>query len=402
MESTDRRLRVLVLTSTFPRWADDTEPVFVLALCERLSHRFDICVLAPHAPGAKLTEQMTNGINVVRFRYFFCWGESLAYQGGITAKLRSNPFRYFLVIPFLIGQWVALTHLLVRHQFDVVHAHWLFPQGFVAGITKVMLPRFPTLVCTSHGTDINGLQSGFFSRIKRFTIRQSDAYTVVSRAMLSKALALGATCKRTSVISMGVDARALFTPDLDVPRATRQILFVGRLDVQKGIELLIRAMPSILENYPDCSLRIVGAGPQLEALNEQVIALGMSQRIEFVGAVPNSELPNHYRSATLVVFPSIGAEGLGLVCAEALACECPVVASDLPAVLEVVQHEVSGLIFRQNDCDDLVSKVLLMLSDPSWRKSMGTAGREHVLAHYDWRQVETDFEDVFMRAIQHE
>jgi glycosyltransferase involved in cell wall biosynthesis len=401
MESTDHRLRVLVLTSTFPRWTDDTEPAFVFSLCERLSHRFSICVLAPHAPGSKLREQMTNGIDVVRFRYFFDWGESLAYQGGITAKLRSNRLRYFLVVPFLIGQWVALAHLLLRHKFDVVHAHWLFPQGFVAGITKFVLPRFPALVCTSHGTDINGLQSGFFSLIKRFTIRHSDAYTVVSRDLLSKAMALGATCKRTSVISMGVDARELFTPDLNVPRATRQILFVGRLDVQKGIELLIRAMPSILDAYSDCTLRIVGVGPRLEALNEQVMALGMSRCIEFVGAVPNSQLPNYYRSATLVVFPSIEAEGLGLVCAEALACECPVVASNLPAVLEVVQHEVSGLVFQQNDCEDLVSKVLLMLSDPIWRKSMGTAGRKHVLAQYDWHQIEADFERIFMRAIQH-
>jgi glycosyltransferase involved in cell wall biosynthesis len=391
------RKRVLVLTSTYPRWLGDTEPAFVHALCEGLSERFDIWVLAPHAPGAKIRETF-GSIQVVRFRYFFDWGESLAYQGGIMAKLRSKRLRYFLVPPFLVCQWVAVLRLLLSQRFDVVHAHWLFPQGFAAGVAQRLLPRFPALVCTSHGTDLNGLQGGLFTRIKRFAIRQSDAFTVVSAAMQLKAQSLDIDLRKTSVIPMGVDARTLFTPDATVQRASRQLLFVGRLDEQKGIELLIRAMPDVLARYPDCVLKIIGHGPQREELQQQVDQLGLVGRIVFVGAVPNTELPSHFRTATLMVCPSVGAEGLGLVCAEALACGCPVVASDLPAVQEVVQHEVSGLIFRQGDCKHLTSQILLMLSDPARRSAMGVAGRAHVLAHFDWTQVVDAFTHVFNRV----
>lgn len=391
------RKRVLVLTSTYPRWLGDTEPAFVHALCERLSERFDIWVLAPHAPGAK-THEVFGNVQVVRFRYFFDWGESLAYQGGIMANLRSKRLRYLLVPPFLICQWMLVLRLLLSQRFDVVHAHWLFPQGFVAGIAKCLLPRFPALVCTSHGTDLNSLQGGMFTRIKRFAIRQSDAFTVVSAAMQVKAQSLGVDLQKTSVIPMGVDAGMLFTPDTTAQRAPRQLLFVGRLDEQKGIELLIRAMPDVLARYPDCTLKIIGHGPQREKLQQRVDQLGLVERIVFVGAVPNTELPSHFRTATLMVFPSVGAEGLGLVCAEALACGCPVVASDLPAVQEVVQHEVGGLIFRQGDCKHLTSQVLLMLSDPARRSAMGVAGRAHVLAHFDWNQVADAFTYVFNRV----
>lgn len=392
----DRRKRVLVLTSTFPRWEGDTEPAFVHALCERLSERLDIWVLAPHAPGAKTRETFGN-IQVVRFRYFFEWGESLAYQGGIMAKLRSKRLRYGLVVPFLVCQWLALLRLLLSQHFDVVHAHWLFPQGFVAAITKRVVPGFPGLVCTSHGTDLNGLQGGWFTRIKRFTIRWSDAFTVVSAAMQRKAQSLGADMHKVSVIPMGVEARMIFTPDTKVHRSDHQMLFVGRLDKQKGVQMLLLVLPDVLVKYPDCTLTIIGDGPQRQQLQEQVDRLGLAGSVVFAGAVPNAELPHHFRKAAVTVFPSMGAEGLGLVCAEALACECPVVASDLPAVQEVVQHGVSGLIFRQGDCKDLTSKLLLMLSDPAKRGAMGAAGRAHVLTHFDWSRVVAEFTGVFNR-----
>ena len=390
------RKRVLVLTSTFPRWVGDTEPAFVHALCERLSERFDVWVLAPHAPGAK-TRESFGSIQVVRFRYFFDWGESLAYQGGIMAKLRSKRLRYLLVPPFLACQEVALLRLLLTQRFDVVHAHWLFPQGFVAGVAKRLLPRFPALVCTSHGTDLNGLQGGLFTRIKRFAIRQSDAFTVVSAAMQVKTQSLDVDLQKTSVIPMGVDARVLFCPDNMVPRASQQLLFVGRLDSQKGLDTVLRAMSDILVDCPQCTLRIVGSGPELQRLQEQVSELGITGSVTFAGAIPNRDLVDYYRRATLLVFPSVGAEGLPVVCAEALACECPVIASDFSSVHEIVQHGVSGVVFPAGDSTALAQVIVQLLPDPERRAAMGAAGREYVLARFDWSRVAAEFTSIYDR-----
>lgn len=392
----DGRKRVLVLTSTFPRWKGDTEPAFVHALCEHLSERFDIWVLAPHAPGAKTQEALGN-LNVVRFRYFFEWGESLTYQGGIMAKLRSKRLRYLLVPPFVICQWLALLRLLLSQRFDVVHAHWLFPQAFAAAIAKRLFPRFPALVSTSHGTDLNGLQGGLFTRMKRFAIHQSDAFTVVSAAMQLKARSLDIDLQKTSVIPMGVDARMLFSPDNTVPRASQQLLFVGRLDSQKGLDTVLRAMPGILVDCPYCTLLIAGSGPERKRLQDQVDKLGIANSVTFAGAIPNHELVDYYRRATLLVFPSIGAEGLPVVCVEALACECPVLASNFSSVHEIVQHGVSGVVFPAGDSTALTQAAVQLLSDPVRRDTMGAAGREYVLAHFDWSRVVVEFAGIYDR-----
>jgi glycosyltransferase involved in cell wall biosynthesis len=399
-KSESKRKKILVLTSTFPRWKDDSEPTFIYELCLRMSSDFDIFVLAPHAPFSKTMEIM-DSINVVRFKYFFDWGESLAYEGGILAKLRDNRLRYMLIPFFMVCQWIALVRLVLTQKIDVVHAHWLFPQGLVAGAAKQVVPTFPRLVCTSHGTDLNGLKGILFEKIKRFVIRQSDTLTVVSNDMKLTARSLGADARKTLVISMGVDAAEAFAPSTTTIRCNNELLFVGRLVTQKGVDQIIGAMPEVLSKYPDCKLRIVGQGPDCQRLKALGYSLGLGQHVEFVGSVPNSVLPDYFRKATVLVFPSVEAEGFGLVCVEAMACECPVIASDLTALQEVVEHGVTGLTFQSGNCEDLAQQVLLLLSDKPLRSRLGNAGRSFVAANFDWERQAARYIEVLNRVDQH-
>ncbi|HNI66344.1 MAG TPA: hypothetical protein PLK97_11435, partial [Pseudomonadales bacterium] len=118
-DAVGRRPAILVLSSTFPRWPGDHEPPFVLELSRRLAERFDVWLLAPHAPGARRQEQMA-GIEVERFRYAPDRLEQLAYQGGILARLKQQPWRWLLVPLFITAQWWALHRLLRRQHFDAI------------------------------------------------------------------------------------------------------------------------------------------------------------------------------------------------------------------------------------------------------------------------------------------
>lgn len=393
-----KRKKVLVLTSTFPRWEGDNEPPFVFELCRRLSPDFDVWVLAPHAPGAKTRETM-NGLTVVRFRYFFEWGETLAYQGGILANLRNNQLRYLLVPWFLICQLAALLRLLARERFDIVHAHWLIPQGLVAVAARLLSRRAPTLLCTAHGSDLYGLRGRLFSALKRLVMHRSNAVSMVSQAMKEHAVALGAEPEKISVISMGVDMTNTFTPAEHPARCNDELLFVGRLTAQKGLELLIRAMPRVVESHPGATLTIVGRGPHEKALQALSKALGLGQSVKFLGAIANEKLPERYRRATALVFPSITEEGFGLVCVEALACECPVIAADLPATREIVLDGETGLLFRTGNSDELTCKILALLDSPALRQSMGRAGRKFVSQRFDWQIVAHRYSDLLTRSI---
>jgi glycosyltransferase involved in cell wall biosynthesis len=380
------RKRVLVLTSTFPRWYADNEPPFVFELCRRLSTDFDVWVLAPHAPGAQ-SREILGGLTVIRFRYFFEWGETLAYKGGILANLRSSRLRYLLVPLFLVCQLIALLRLLTQERFDIIHAHWLIPQGLAAVTARLLVRRPPMLLCTAHGSDLYRLDGFLFSALKRLVMRRSDAVSVVSQAMRKYALAIGGTSSKISIISMGVDTVATFTPAAHSVRQDNELLFVGRLTAQKGAEILIRALPQVLSVRPDVTLSVVGGGPDEEALRALSEALGVAQNLKFFGAVVNERLPAHYQRATLLVFPSVAEEGFGLVCVEAQACECPVIASDLPAVRELILDGETGLLFKRGDSDELALKIVALLSDSTLRQRVGKAGRDFSSRQFDWETV---------------
>lgn len=387
-----------MLTSTFPRWEGDNEPPFVFELCRRLSADFDVWVLAPHAPGTKARETLS-GLTVVRFRYFFEWGETLAYRGGILANLRNNRLNYLLVPLFLVFQLAALLRLLAREKFDILHAHWLIPQGLVAVAARLLSHRTPALLCTAHGSDLYGLRGRLFSALKRLVMRRSDAVTVVSQAMKEHAVALGAEPEKISVISMGVNTANTFTPAEYPVRNDNELLFVGRLTAQKGLESLVRALPQVVSARPDTILTVIGRGPQEEPLRALGKALGVTQNVSFLGAVANEKLPELYRSASILVFPSATDEGFGLVCVEALACECPVIASDLPAVRELILNGETGLLFQRGDSDELARKILALLADPALCRSMGRAGRDFVTKQFDWKIVAQRYGDLLSRSI---
>src|SRR5438874_9565285 len=114
-------MRILVLTSTFPRWARDHQPPFVFELCRRLAETHDVLVLAPHCRGALTQERLGEKLRVRRFRYAPDFLESLAYDGGIPEKLRRVPWFYCVVPLFLLGQLIATIRAL-REQPDVIHA----------------------------------------------------------------------------------------------------------------------------------------------------------------------------------------------------------------------------------------------------------------------------------------
>ncbi|HUX62987.1 MAG TPA: glycosyltransferase family 4 protein [Sulfuricella sp.] len=393
-----QRKKVLVLTSTFPRWEGDNEPPFVFELCRRLSADFDVWVLAPHAPCAE-TRETLSGLTVVRFRYFFEWGETLAYRGGILANLRSNRLCYLLVPLFLVCQLTVLLRLLARERFDIVHAHWLIPQGLVAVAARLLSRQAPALLCTAHGSDLHGLRGRLFSALKRLVMRRSDTVSMVSQAMKEHAVALGAEPEKISIISMGVDTANTFTPAEHPTQRNNELLFVGRLTAQKGLESLVRALPQVVSACPDTILTVIGRGPQEEPLRALSKALGVARNVSFLGAVANENLPELYRRASILVFPSATDEGFGLVCVEALACECPVIASDLPAVRELILNGETGLLFKRGDGDELAHKILTLLADPTLRHSLGKAGRKFVSQRFDWQIVAQRYGDLLTRSI---
>ena len=379
--------RLLVLTSSFPRWAGDTDPRFVEELSFELAREFDVTVLAPRCPGADRHERLVRdgrSIDVERFRYFFAAFESLAYDGGIMAKVRRNPLRALLVPLFLVGQLLALRRLQREKRFAIVHEHWVIPQGIVAALFGRLDRSAPPFLITAHGSDLASLKGPIASRIKRHVLARAAGVSVVSEALRAEAEALDCEPGEVVVAPMGVDLQSTFTPGNAVDR--RGIIYVGKLAAYKGAGTLIEAMAQVAKSHPDATLTIVGDGDERESLQRRTSEPDLAGRVAFRGALPQSQLPGLLRAAQVAVVPSLR-EGLGLVIVEALGCGCAVVASDLPAVRDVIADGRTGLLARPGDAADLAEKIGTLLGDAGMRQTLAEAGRAHAVARFDWQPV---------------
>ncbi len=393
-------MRILVLTSTFPRYAGDTEPKFVLNLCQYLATANEIDVVAPHCKGTP-TEEQIDSLHVHRFRYFFSRWETLAYNGGMLFKVRQNPLRLLLVPFFLSAQLLLTLELLRRKDYDVIHAHWIIPQGIVAVLARMLSRSNPAVVLTSHGGDLFALKGPLLSQLKRWVINRVDHLTVVSSAMREKAETLGLTQAEIDVIPMGVDSQDTFFPSPNI--ATREgLIFVGRLVDKKGIEYLLRAMPRIRAEHPEAHLRIIGDGPLRDDLHTLCADLRITEHVTFEGALVNEAIPGFLQRAAIAVIPSVVAksgdqEGAPVAIMETLACGCPTIVSDYPGARDIITDGETGLLVPQRDAEAIAEKVCFLLSNPEKQLELGAKGREFIQENYDWRVVSSKFNTVFKR-----
>jgi glycosyltransferase involved in cell wall biosynthesis len=392
------RPTLVVLASTYPRWAGDHEPGFVHELTKRLAERFNVIAVVPSAPGA-LARETLDGVEVIRYRYAPRRLETLVNDGGIVSNLRRQPWKLLLVPGFVGLQAWQTWRVLRNRRTDVIHAHWLLPQGLIAVILSKFGRHHPAVVVTSHGADLFALKGAVLNALKRWVVRRASAVTVVSEAMRAELAFIGAKVDRVQVQPMGVDLVERFTTDLAQERSLNEILFVGRLVEKKGLRYLIDAMPTILNARPSVFLTVVGFGPEEVASREQAKSLGLQHKIQFVGAFRQVDLPGRYRGAAVFVAPFAKAssgdqEGLGLVSLEAAGCGCPIVLSDLPGTKDVLPDGAGCIRVPPGDSAALADAVLAILTQRDFHIRGVEAFREQAKNRFDWEAVSRRYTDI--------
>ncbi len=391
-------MNVLVTTSTFPRWPNDTGSPFVYELCQRLKQQgLNVVVLAPHARGAKKSE-IGEGVKIFRYQYLPAMLEGLAYDGGILAKLRANKFNCLGIPFFLFFQLWAMRKIVKTQDIKTIHAHWILPQGLVAAFYKGVFNRNIKIVCTAHGSDLLALRSPLLRWAKRLALRKIDRLTVVSHALEDEVRRLAVDVP-VEVLPMGVDL-AQFTPDhysdaIKEKYGIREqfLLFVGRLSEEKGVEYLLRAMPQVLGRFPATKLLIVGSGPLENELKRLVEKSGIAGNVIFAGPVAHWALADHYATADVLIGPSLR-EGFGLVFVEAMACGCPVIASELPGIADIIVDGKTGFLVRPRDSQAVAQKIIALLQDRSLREQVKSQARAAVTARFDAQRAAARYKEI--------
>ena len=221
----------------------------------------------------------------------------------------------------------------------------------------------------------------------------------------------GADRERVYVVPPGVDL-GMFQP-IDRAEARRKIgfgtgrmlLFAGRLERLKGVEIAIRALALLRDrNHDDVRLIILGEDSkdgeesEKERLKAIAASVGVRDRVDFLGSVVHHELPYFYSAADVVVMPSYS-ESFGLVGLEAQACGRPVVAADVSGLRSVVRDEVSGYLVRDQDPAAYAERIGRLLDDPQFAEQMGRRAR--LLAQrFSWSRTADALSDLFLRVTE--
>lgn len=397
------RPRLLVLSSTYPRWKGDPEPGFVHQLSQRLTGEFDVTVLCPHAPGALHAEYM-DGVRILRYRYAPQRLQCLVNDGGIISNLHGSKWKYLLIPSFVIMQIWSSWQLVRRNKIDVIHAHWLLPQGLIAALLQHLHAHKLPVVVTSHGADLYALRGKLLNWLKRIVVNRSCITTVVSLPMQTRLEQLGANARNIKVLPMGVDTVNLFRIDNTVARSSNLILFVGRLVEKKGAMNLVDAMPIVLKQIPDARLIIVGFGPEQPALAAKIQEIGLQDSVTFAGAVTHSQLPHWYQHAALLVAPFVRSnrgdeDGLGLVLIEAIACGCPILAGKIPATEQTLEGEFTDMLIDPLATASMAESIIASLSNPGMSRLRAQQLHNAVAQQYEWNVVARNYAGVLKTAI---
>lgn len=319
-------MRVVVLTTSYPRFAEDAAGRFVADAVEHARERgIDIEVVAPTS-----------------FRHF-----GIAYGSGVLGNLRAAPWKA-LLLPAMAAAFVRAARRTARDA-DLVHAHWL-PAGAVGLAT-----RKPVIV-QLWGTDVELARR--VPGLARGVLRRARLVVCGSTALAAEAEALGARDVR--VIPSGVDIPGA----VGEPDEPPHVLFVGRLSPEKGIEEFLAAtdgMPRV----------IVGDGP-------------LRGRVpEATGFVPHEGLKRYYERAAVVACPSLR-EGYGIVAREAMAHGRPVVASAVGGLIDAVEDGVTGLVVPPGDAGALREAIERLLADRAQRERLGRAAAAAARERWSW------------------
>lgn len=295
--------------------------------------------------------------------------------------------------------FVEYARRLARHtRYDLIHMHdWL---SGPAGITLKYEWRQP-LIATIHATERGRHQGHLPSNTSRqidgleWQICHESWKTIVCSHYMADELhhMFRSPYDKLIVIPNGIDPGAVYISSPHeraslrhefAPNDERLLFYVGRIVYEKGLHVLLDAMPIILNEFPDTRLLI--AGKNSAKMRPQAAELRVEHAIHFLDFISDRRRDQIYQIADAAVFPSLY-EPFGIVALEAMALNCNVLASDVGGLHEVVHHRQNGLTFYPNDPHSIAWAVRELFNDPESARQRRERAHYEIQHFYDWRVI---------------
>jgi glycosyltransferase involved in cell wall biosynthesis len=380
-------MKVLVLSHMYPSTANEVSGIFVHEQVKALVEKgVDVRVVSPVPwapfPVNRMSQKwkaysriparsVWDGIKVSYPRYlafpkgwFFASSGKHMYQG--IKKVVAEIYREF--------------------PFDLIHAHVALPDGYAAMLVANKLAK--PFVVTIHGADAYVTVSRNRQCHEGVSkVVEAAARVIVVSERLKQVLGkkLGEVKNNMTVIYNGVSLSKAYPGQVSKTDSSKILLSLGYLIERKGHRYVLEAVAQLLPRYPELRYLIAGSGPlrpDLEALTRK---LGIQSNVQFLGFVPNKDLPRLLSLCDIFVLPSWD-EAFGVVYLEAMLNGKPVIGCQGEGPEDFVEHGKTGLLVKPRNVESLIEALDFLLSHPDEAKAMGERAREVVLANYTWEK----------------
>lgn len=399
-------LKIATLTHTYPRFTHDINAPFVEQLMERIAAMGnDVSVLTAFDPAW----DRRPGDHTVDLRtYKYIWPDSLhilGYSRTIEGNVRFRK-RVLALSPLLfLGAFRAFRKLVRETRPEVLHAHWILPNGFIAGLVS-KLTGIPLLI-QLHGSDVfTAEKNPLFRRMARFAGKQAAYIVSPSPDLRDRLGALGIDTAKIGIVPNTVESNfcagvseedvSALRERIGVPSGNRIVLAMGRMVHVKGFEYLLDAFTRIAGEFPDVTLVLAGGGVLYDDMRRRADDLGIGKRVIMPGPAARDEVPGYFRAAEVFVVPSVkhesgAVDGLPVVIPEAMAAGLPIIASAVGGIPVLVREDENGILVPQRDPEALAGALRRLLSDRERCRACGERARSIVECSVNYTAVAEHF-----------
>lgn len=408
-------MKIAMLTSSYPKWPGEMTAPFIEEIASSVAARgHEVHVLMPYRSDLR-RQQFERGVYLHRYHYaptqaLEVWGYAAALHGDVGMRATT-----LLAAPFALAQgFRALLGLVLRGNYDLVHAHWVLPNGAVAALVAQQC-KLP-LVVSLHGSDVFlAERTAPTAWTAAWAARRADGITACSGDLAERLTKLGGPGERMRVIPYGIDPE-VFYPDPEAGAAVRAqlgiaedrpvLMWVSRMVHKKGLTVLLDALPEVLRRHPRALLVLGGYGDLREALEQQARRLGIAPNVLFPGPVDRAKINSYWNAGDIVVVPAVhdyggNVDGLPNIILESMSAGRPIVASHIAGIPQVITSGEHGLLVPEGNAAELAAALIALLDDPALGARLGQAARRRVERELRWRHIAARFEEVYQMAQAH-
>lgn len=326
------------------------------------------------------------------------------YHNVFYHQVDVNQYSVFQYPPYDIALASKMAEVANMQELDLLHVHYAIPHAVCAILAKQMSGRDLKIVTTLHGTDITVLGNDpSLAEAIRFGIEKSDYVTAVSNSLINQTIEVINPKKYIQAVYNFIDNRVYqktnsthLREEFEIADGEKVVIHVSNFRAVKRVPDVIKSFAKIVRHVP-AKLLLVGDGPEMSVVSKLVCALGLRDKVRFLGKQENLE--ELYSISDLMLLLS-EKESFGLVALEGMACGVPCIGTNVGGIPEVIIDNENGFVCELGDIETIVNKGIEILTNEKLHQTLSKNAIMTAQTRFGAEQIVSQYEDIYQSLLK--